>query len=96
MQSRVRIWSSFKSDKRLHSSLSNIPSQMLHNRGDHLIFFHFPVQKGILNRIVGLGTSQNVWSKMSEVLSYCDPSIRMLSQPRIKKREHILPTALSF
>lgn len=34
------------------------PLQTLNNRGAHLIFFHFPVQKGILNRTGGLGTSR--------------------------------------
>ncbi len=31
--------------------------------------------------------SQSAWSKMSKVMSYCDPSIRMSSQPRVIKKE---------
>ncbi len=63
------------------------PLQTLHNSGDHLIFFHYLVQKRILNPIGGLGMSQSAWSKRSKVMSYCDPSIRMSSQPRVIKKE---------
>lgn len=86
MRAHVQIWSSFKGDKWLHSSLFKHPLQMLHNRGDHLIFFHYLVQKRILNRMGGLGMSQSAWSKMLKVLSYCDPSILMSSQPRVNKK----------
>lgn len=41
-----------------------------------------PYKREFLTEFGGLGTSQSAWSKKSEVLSYCDPSIRMISQQK--------------
>lgn len=91
IHARVWIRSSFKGDKRLHSSRSNIPLQMLHNS---LIFFHFPVQKGILNWIWGFGNEpERLVQKVRGVELLWSQHQNDISA---KERENILPTALSF
>lgn len=68
---------------------SNIPLQMLHNS---LIFFHFPVQKWILNWIWGFGNEPEQKSQRCWVI-VIPASEWYLSE---RERENILPTALSF
>lgn len=73
------LWSSFKGDKHLHSSLSNGLFTDAQQQSSPSYLLPLPRTKGNPKPNRRFGNEPSVWSKMSKVLSYCD--LRSESNP---------------